>query len=277
MGGDRQKLNDKSAEQEGSSVERSEPNSVLLQEYLQSTGPASPPDATIQQPDAASITQWASSITDAHQKLDQLASGHFKGKDLNHFRSDMQALEQRASAQHLSDIEVEKTYQQIDRLLESNNDQPIKQDLKDRLAQQILHHAAHPTAIDQGSHKTCAVTTIEARTYTRTPSAAARLVAEIGLSGRFITADGTTVAFDQHSLQPDWEAQSRYPQDGQRSYASQIFQVAAVNVHWLRQSFDNHGNPVTPGDLHYKQDSFSPISLKNGDDSGERPQQAGAL
>lgn len=95
---------------------------------------------------------------------------------------------------------------------------------------EILSNAAHPSSISQRDNNTCSVTTIETATYTKFPSVAAKVVTDLALTGKYRTADGITVAT---SPVPKTSAAGVFPAgDGQRSHASEIFQVAAVNVHY---------------------------------------------
>jgi hypothetical protein len=97
------------------------------------------------------------------------------------------------------------------------------------------------------------------------PADAAKLVADVATTGEYTTADGTVVKISAHSLRPDNEASDNPPRDGARGYASQIFQVAAVNVFWQRQVRDPQGNVIAKGSIHYEQ---SPTRMLT--DTGER-------
>src|SRR5262249_53565715 len=135
---------------------------------------------------------------------------------------------------HLSPEEVAKTYKQIERLLEPSGDKPIEQAEKNKLALEVMRHVAHPQDISQGSYNTCNVTTVETRTYTRQPSEAAKLVADVALTGQYTAHDGTVVA-----VSPKAHGQSKLDlptPDGTRDHASEIFQVTAVNIHYAQEN-----------------------------------------
>lgn len=202
-----------------------------------------------------------------HDQLDGLAAKNIvKEKDLKRFRQDMIAFEDRALRSGLDKTEVGGTYNQIARLLNNTGDQPIKQEDKLKIAQQILDQAARPDTIDQGLHQTCSVTVVESRIYTRNPSAAARLVADVATTGQFQTADGSRISIDAKSLVADEEARQHPNPDRLRSYASQLFQIAAVNVHWQRQTHTPSGSVVARGAIHYEQHQ----DLRGPWDRGER-------
>jgi hypothetical protein len=192
------------------------------------------------------------------RRVSDLAAARIKSpEELAQFRRDMVAFEIRAATQGLSQDEVARTYGEISRILEAPGDKPISQADRIKIAEQVMHQAADPASIDQGKHVTCNVATIESRTYSRDPSAAARLVADVAISGFFETADGKIVKLGAESLRPDREAQNNPPKDGERSFASQLFNVTAVNIYMLE---------ATAGQIRYEQKSSHPVL----GDSGER-------
>ncbi len=186
------------------------------------------------------------------------------------FLDDMEAFERRAKERHLPNSEVSKTYHEISRLLSTGakqlahempySDTAIRGLACIHLGQQVMSQAADPTSICQGHHNTCNVTTIEARTYTLSPSAAAHLVADVALTEKYATAKGRSIQLDQNSIYADMEEATHPPTDGQRSHASRIFQVTAVNV-----GIDNkNANSRHPSQIRYEQHAS-----ENGD-TGER-------
>jgi hypothetical protein len=161
----------------------------------------------------------------------------------------MDRFEERSRAQHLPPEEVARNYDAIYQILNAEGDSPLSQEERTRVAQNVLENAAEPTSINQGMHPTCTVAALEVRTYTRTPSAAARLVSEIATTTHYQTVDGTVIDVDSGSLHQDG--------DGYRNQASQIFQVGAVNTYWQRH-----------GDIRYEQ---RPVSIGQlPPDNGER-------
>jgi hypothetical protein len=176
------------------------------------------------------------------------------------FRQDMQAFEKRAQQDGVSNKEVARTYSQISKLLSSHAAKPIDRDTKIQLAQQVMHNASNPRGIDQGYHNTCNVATVEVRMYAKYPSRAAELVSEVARTGRYMPVSGKEVKLDKHSLHPDKEAQNHPPKDGARGFASQLFQVTAVNIHYAK---DNKTGDPAKG-KHYEQHKMK------GDDTGER-------
>ncbi len=150
--------------------------------------------------------------------------------------------------------EIVKTYENVSRLIESTGQSAIDQPGRIKIAEQALHHAAYPTQIDQGRHDTCNVSTVEVRTFMRNPSAATKLIADVATTGSFTSADGTKMTVDAKSLKTDEESSQNPTPDRERSYASQVFQIAAANVYWQRQEEDPAGNYATKGSLRFEQD-----------------------
>lgn len=208
------------------------------------------------------------------QDVLELAESRCKGAELTRFKKDLAGFEKRAKEDGLAPEEVSGTLDQIGRLLEAD-DQPgqtVDSKRRSRLAGQVLHQAAHPMTIDQGYHNTCNVTTVECRIYQRNPSSAARLVADLALTGQFEAADGTVVRPESDSLKPGQEERldtyAGEKNDGLRSHASQIFQVAAVNVYWARQARTPAGDRLKEGET-IKYDQEAPSNKIPGD-TGER-------
>ncbi len=186
---------------------------------------------------------------------------------------DIQALEARAVRDFVPRQEILGVYENVSRLLDAKGNEPVTRSNRIVLAEQVLDQSAHPMSIDQGYHKTCNVTTIEARMYSKYPSKAAELVADVALTGKFETSNprDNDVVLDKASLRPDKEASANPPKDGNRSYASQVFQLTAANIFWQGRSFDNDHNPVRKGDLRYVQ--IEPVKSISGD-TGERVRNA---
>lgn len=153
--------------------------------------------------------------------------------------------------------EVRETYKQVNRILDKNEPSLVGLSEKERemLAKQILSNACNTNDIGQGGHKTCNVAAVEVRTYAQDPAAAARLVADVALTGKYTTRDGHEIKINKGSLTPHDEAKTDPPMSGGRNFANQIFQVAAVNVYYQRH-----------GDKRYEQRE---PSGKDGD-TGER-------
>jgi hypothetical protein len=212
-------------------------------------------------------------VDNARDHLSALAdsmvgSKAMKQKDGDHLKADMAAFEARAGQAGLDASEIAKTYENVSRLIESTGQSTVDQPSRIKIAEQALHHVAYPTEIDQGRHDTCNVSTVEVRTFMRYPSAATKLIADVATTGSYTSADGTKITIDAKSLKTDEESSQNPTPDRERSYASQIFQIAAANVYWQRQEEDPAGNYATKGSLRFEQDPSKRGYFTN--DTGER-------
>jgi hypothetical protein len=214
------------------------------------------------QSDAAALSaQVFTSMLGDHgrDKLVQNATKEITDPDaMKQFQQDARDFGTRAEKADLSPADITATYEQVGRLLNGTGSNALTHDQRLQLAEQVMHQAANPTAISQGDHNTCNVTTIEVRTYSKYPAAAAKLVADVALDGSYNSPSGLTVAYQSHladSRQPHGQAQTNPPKDGERSYASQLFQVTSINLHYqmLAKSdpngyfqYEQHANKYLP-------------------------------
>lgn len=185
------------------------------------------------------------------------------GDDTTRAREAMRQFEERARRDGLSDQEVAHTYEQVARMMEHHGDQPTTDVDRRMIAEQVLTQAANPQGIDQGNHETCAAAALESRMYTRSPSDAARLVADVSTTGQYTTHDTPprTITVPPGSLRPGDEEMINPPIDGQRSHASQIFQVTAINI-----ALDARSG----GQQSYEQHPPRPQTAGQPPDTGER-------
>lgn len=173
--------------------------------------------------------------------------------------------------------EIAKTYEEIGKLLDAG-DNPALPKIKsaDRvlLAQQVMHQAANPADVSQGGYGTCNVASGESRAYTKNPSEAARLVTDIVTTGKY-TSNGsppTTVEVGKDKdIHPDsltkiGESKNAHDNGANhRSYASQVFEVTAVNLHYHKENAQS-AVPGPAQKLRYEQHPPS----ADGSDNGER-------
>jgi YD repeat-containing protein len=176
--------------------------------------------------------------------------------------------------------EVALTYHHLNRLMQAGPESALNQAERLRLSEQIMYQAAYPHLIDQGKHLTCNVTTVENRVFTQRPSEAAALITDVATTGKYTAANGQVVDMRRTgSLKPDAESGSAFGKpfvpgqygdiklDGQRSWAGQIFEDTAVNLHWQNHA-RAYGYSVGPRDVVlYRQETPDP-TIKG--DTGER-------
>lgn len=130
---------------------------------------------------------------------------------------------------------------------------------------QCLAQAADPRQIDQGPNNTCNVTTVEGRLYSKSPSDAIRVVANLATIGKFYRSDGIAISLKKDQLTPDPDALSlmnvtgKKPADSSaRSFASQLFQLGAANAYWNLAVSAPDGRSVERGQLEYRLHGTSP-------------------
>jgi|GEM_PF-3993016 len=243
-----------------------------------------PPKVTIQRLDGALEVVHANGRVDYEgltfakesATLRDLSSSFETPQRAERFRTIMSGFENTAKARGISEQEIAKTYHQVNRLLRGNESTMLSNRERQALAEQILYQGQTPHWIDQGSNNTCNVTTVEKRLFTRNPSEAARLITDVALTGRYVTASGTVVDLSRvpNAIRPDVEAQALLQRgfdrdnwsdikvDGGRTWASQIFENTAVNIHWAKSNAFGR----QPGEAIV----YEKIAGYKGDDTGER-------
>jgi len=159
-------------------------------------------------------------------------------EELKTFQDNMQVLEARSARDGISAGQMALTYAHIDTLLRARGDIGTNDFGRVVLAEQVMALAADPLKNSrQGGYNTCGAADIEFAMYTRHPEAAAPVVADVALSGKYVARDGTTVAIDMTpqgesavDRDADYTMAKRGVDRNERSYASQLFQVATLNV-----------------------------------------------
>lgn len=176
--------------------------------------------------------------------------------ELAHFKQDMANFEKEYLARthkepDLAVREISETMNNVstifenestlfpDNILKGKQLNPTDTSFRVRLAEEVLHHCAEPTTVDQGYRITCQVEALQVREYWRDPAAVSKLVAGVfqtgvcpGRNGKLDLAALTNPRGS--TLLPDEEA-TRYPPykgdaAAMRGYASKLFDVAAVNI-----------------------------------------------
>lgn len=189
-------------------------------------------------------------IKDARVKLlsfsDQSIPDEKRRKD---FAEKLSEFDARVKERGLSESELLGSYLQLGRVL--NPEIKLEYGNKSVLARSMMANVANPYSIDQGAHNTCNVTTMQVRLHAQEPATALKVVADATVGGGFVTADGTRVK--PMSMEPDGEGKNDPVWDGGRNYASQIFQLTAINAYWNRRDTMPGGKTVGKGNIHYAQ------------------------
>lgn len=135
------------------------------------------------------------------------------------------------------------------------------------LSWHILLALSDPTQINQGYHNTCALAALQSYIAGIKPSLLCDLTLQ-SRTGKLILPDGSKVILPEQNLSPDREAKAYHPGSAVRSYASQLFQIAAANAFWQHQKKDPRGIKVPLGSIQYVQDN--PNIEENSRDTSER-------
>lgn len=151
------------------------------------------------------------------------------------FLQDLEAFKKRVADRGLPESEFTKTLESVTKLLESKDTYKGTGDPV-MAARGIMFNAADPERINQGPHGTCGTASLEHKIYSNNPSVAADMVAQSVLDGKWTGRDGQTINMPAESIPPDLDGKEE-PDASRRSYASQMFQIMALN------DYGQHLNP----------------------------------
>jgi len=159
-----------------------------------------------------------------------------KEKGLNETRVDkyLKELDRNIVRYDLKPEQIVKTFDNLRELLVSPEKSPYFSDTERKtLAETALHNIAHNMEIDQGSHPTCNVTTVEVYTAARHPDEYARMVKEVGLTGKWTTSEKRVATIPFEAVKPG-EDESKYnldkPNSKLRNMASQVVEMTLINA-----------------------------------------------
>ncbi|MDZ4837957.1 MAG: hypothetical protein SGJ27_29585 [Candidatus Melainabacteria bacterium] len=163
----------------------------------------------------------------------------------------------------LSAEQKNNSVHQITRLMANTTGGPFSIADKQTLAAQLSWHMARPNRQEQGQNKTCNVTTIRASLISESPADFAKMIADVGTTGQFVTADGSTIIPTVQGMNLNKAATKFPPESGSRSWLGQVSDHTMANIHWQRETVDTFGYAVNKGELKYVQNPGT-------GDSGER-------
>lgn len=126
--------------------------------------------------------------------------------------------------------ELARTYSELNRLFTAPEDKDVPASLKLVVARQLARELGDPGDIDQGqSSDACRIATVQYRLATVRPSVVAKLVVDGLIDGKVRTTE--TFDFDVRNRKPSSPQSITFPRpENERSFASQIFQLAAMNT-----------------------------------------------
>lgn len=193
----------------------------------------------------------AKDVAKERTALEARAAKVFTRDQLQDFKDNLDKFEKYAKEHKLSAQEIAKTIRATRDLLESPNTHISEKD-RAKLAFQVIRQAGDPSTVDQGDNKTCNATTVEKLLYSQEPSRIIQMMADIAKTGSFKTPDASEIKLDPEQLKPDTEAKRFNTKDGERSYATQIANLALINAHWQTQTKFN-GKDVEKGSIRYEK------------------------
>lgn len=174
---------------------------------------------------------------------------------------------------------------EVTRLVSGGETSKLNSTYRLLLAEEILQNAAHPNLVAQGGNNTCAIAgSIERPLYETNPSEAARIVADIALTGVYTDHFGGQVDMRLNNgveMLPDRDAYNRIQHQKQstdlnppldsdgrtpRGFSSGIIQKTLVNLYWQNSTHAPDGTVVNRGDLAYVTVGRS----RSSRDTGER-------
>ena len=159
----------------------------------------------------------------------------------------------------LKDEQVSQVFKHVNEFLNPRGENAVQLPL-DQLAMQTLRLTANPEKVSQGANPTCGPAALEYCTYVKSPENAANLISQVARTGKYTCADGSTIIMNGLNIIPElyWD----------RSFANQLFQTTAVNVHWQRKTSlepwlhtgDGIDNSIMPGAVRYQRHTTNPES-----------------
>lgn len=153
--------------------------------------------------------------------------------DFTRLTQRMTEFEARATDSSVSQKQVAQTYRSLTALLNSTTNGPhFDAAARQKLVELVMHNVARPTKIDQGSHPTCNVTTLEVYIAARHPDVYADLVRQVTLTAEYVTAGKQTIHLPKAAIMPGEDEKTfdmDKPASNKRNHASQIMQMTLIN------------------------------------------------
>ncbi len=182
---------------------------------------------------------------------------------------------------NLGNQNIASALENLNRLISENQNVYLPENVRLKLAEQILFNANNPSLIDQGKSTTCLTANIEKRIYLKQPHIAIKLLTDIALNGNLVNLEGKTVDIANSGfLEPDSQSAevlnkpfnpkylSDIKIDNFRNFASQIFQSASVNLYYSKYFDQLESYNILPNE----EVKFIKVKTDHGNpsDTGER-------
>ncbi len=186
------------------------------------------------------------SLLEARDKLNDAVKN--SGLDQDRFNKWLKEFEANAGKNKLPPEKVVRTMNNLaDILLAKDKSPHFDAKQKETLVDTAMHNLARPLEIDQGSHPTCNVTSVEVWAAVKHPDQYTRLLKEVALSGKWTTSEGKkfepTTNYKgtdpsgteqvYNSIKPgkdELKYDLNKPDSGDRNLASQVLQMTLINA-----------------------------------------------
>jgi hypothetical protein len=192
--------------------------------------------------------------------------------DYEHMTKDIEHLRERVRKNQVDANEAAKVYEQMDKLINVPNG-AISEDKRILLGENVLYHAAWPHKIDQGKYNTCNASAIQEHLFTHQPAKAAEIAVSVALYGGFESGTGPDrkwINIDADSLVPSSESAKSHPDPGDRSYATQVLNLAIANDIVQRENPPHFYHQIPEGNVSFPGHPGDATHRTNADDNGER-------
>ncbi len=177
------------------------------------------------------IVVGSESVQEARERLVEAAEK--KGIKSDRFESYLNTLEKCSKRYNSKPEQIALALDNLADILTSKDKSPLySEDQLKQIVETGLHNIAIPTEIDQGYHPTCNVTTVEVYSAARRPDKYTELLKQIALTGKYKTADGSTVTPPVKALTPGRDEKSYdldKPNIDKRNIASMVIQMTLIN------------------------------------------------
>lgn len=188
------------------------------------------------------------------------------GLSSERFKGWMKEFEERATRNKIDPEKVVRTFNNLSDLL-SGPDQggAYKLDQRRVIADCAMHNLARPMEIDQGSHPTCNVTSVEVYAAVRHPDAYTSLLRDVSLTGSWKALSGKVGHPPAESLAPGKDELSydlNKPDSGKRNLASQAFQMTLINT--MYETGEMNTDKEDRSDIRYIMQPSQTITKREG-------------
>lgn len=188
------------------------------------------------------------------------------GLSSDRFKGWMKEFEERATRNKIDPEKVVRTFNNLSDLLsDPGQGGPYNLDERKVIADCAMHNLARPMEIDQGSHPTCNVTSVEVYAAVRHPDAYTGLLRDVSLTGSWKALSGKVGHPPAQSLAPGKDERSydlNKPDSGKRNLASQAFQMTLINT--MYETGEMNTDKEDRSDIRYIMQPSQTITKREG-------------